>query len=94
VLVASPFASPLVEIFASDCSIAVPVGLSPDVDVDVLFVCALLRDDVGTKCWMMVLLTAYLKGGWALGPDEVSEMRDLRTELMIAEFQVETLLWL
>jgi len=91
VLVASPFASPLVEIFASDCSIAVPVGLSPDVDVDVLFVCALLRDDVGTKCWMMVLLTAYLNEGLELPCGVDSEIRERRMELMMLVFQFSVL---
>jgi hypothetical protein len=34
---------------------------------------------LGRICWMMVELTAYLKGGWPLGPLEVSEIRALRT---------------
>lgn len=31
-------------------------------------------------CWMMVLLMAYLNGGWLLGPVDVSLMSDLRIE--------------
>ena len=36
-------------------------------------------ENVGA-CWMMVLLTAYLKGGWLLGPVLVSLIRALRIE--------------
>ncbi len=40
---------------------------------------ARLRAEVGTKCWMMVLLTAYLYAGDPPGGDD-SEMRDRSIE--------------
>jgi len=40
---------------------------------------ALLRVDVGTRCWMIVLLTAYLKEGEPPAGDD-SDIRDFRIE--------------
>lgn len=58
-------------------SLVVILASSSDLIVDSFLV--LLRADVGTRCWIMVLLTAYLKAG--LPPEgEDSEMRDLRME--------------
>jgi len=74
VLVASVFTS-LVVIFAS-----LSAGAPEDSWAALAF-----KADVGTRCWMMVLLTAYLKDG--LPPvGEDSEINDRRIELMMAVF--------
>lgn len=61
----------LVEIFASLSS-----GLDTD---DSGFALALFNADVGTRCWMMVLLTAYLYDGFPPAGED-SEIRERRIE--------------
>jgi hypothetical protein len=70
VRVASVFAS-LVEIFAS--------SFSADGNEDSWAALALLRAEVGTRCWIMVLLTAYLNDG-ELPAGEDSEIKERRME--------------
>ena len=61
----------LVEIFAS--------SFSADGNEDSWAAFALLRAEVGTRCWMIVLLTAYLNDGEPpVGED--SEIKERRIE--------------
>ena len=68
-LVASVFAS-LVEIFASSFSV--------DGNED-SWAALTLRAEVGTRCWMMVLLTAYLNDGEPPAGED-SEINERRME--------------
>lgn len=70
VLIASIFAS-LVEIFAS--------SFSPGGNEDSWAALALLREEVGTRCCMMVLFTAYLNDGEPPAGED-SEIRERRIE--------------
>lgn len=69
---------PVAPVFAS---LVVIVASSASVLGTVLSCVALarLREEVGTRCWMMVLLTAYLNEGVPPVGDD-SEMRDLKME--------------
>jgi hypothetical protein len=70
--VASVFTS-LVEIFASGSSVLTDESWTAF---------ALFRVDVGTRCWMIVLLTAYLNDGEPPVGDD-SEMRERRIEFCV-----------
>ena len=72
-LVASVFTS-LVEIFASSFSAGGAEGSWAAF--------ALLRAEVGTRCWIMVLFTAYLKDGEPPVGDD-SEMTERRMEFCV-----------
>lgn len=72
-LVASALVS-LVEIFAS--------SFSAGGKEDSWAAFALLRAEVGTRCWIMVLLTAYLNDGDPPAGED-SEMRERRIEFCL-----------
>jgi len=60
-------------------------------DVLVVIALGLLSAEVGTRCWMMVLLTAYLYRGFPPPGGDDSEIKERSMELMIVVFHCSVL---